>query len=72
MGKNKKFWNWARDADDERVLYFDGKFLTRLGGATKSHRGSFVTNFSPARATSQSGSTLPAGIAWRLHRFTPC
>lgn len=25
MGKNKKFWNWARDADDERVLYFDGE-----------------------------------------------
>ncbi len=27
MGKNKKFWNWARDADEsgERVLYFDGE-----------------------------------------------
>jgi ATP-dependent Clp protease protease subunit len=26
MGKNKKFWNWARDADtNERVLYFDGE-----------------------------------------------
>jgi ATP-dependent Clp protease protease subunit len=26
MGKNKKFWNWARDADGgERVLYFDGE-----------------------------------------------
>ena len=27
MAKNKKFWNWARDADEsgERVLYFDGE-----------------------------------------------
>lgn len=27
MGKNKKFWNWARDADESggRVLYFDGE-----------------------------------------------
>jgi ATP-dependent Clp protease protease subunit len=27
MAKNKKFWNWARDADQsgERVLYFDGE-----------------------------------------------
>lgn len=27
MTKNKKFWNWARDADEsgERVLYFDGE-----------------------------------------------
>lgn len=27
MAKNKKFWDWARDADEsgERVLYFDGE-----------------------------------------------
>ena len=27
MAKNKKFWNWVRDADEsgERVLYFDGE-----------------------------------------------
>ena len=27
MAKNKKFWNWARDADESggRVLYFDGE-----------------------------------------------
>ena len=27
MAKNKKFWNWARDADEsgERILYFDGE-----------------------------------------------
>jgi ATP-dependent Clp protease protease subunit len=27
MAKNKKFWNWARNADEsgERVLYFDGE-----------------------------------------------
>lgn len=24
MLKNKKFWNWARDADESRVLYLDG------------------------------------------------